>query len=294
MQLGRIHEGLDHFDAAREAYEKVLKITPAFAPALNQLAMLYSSRPETLEMGYALAEKARETNPRGSRTADILGWISYKKGDYRKALPLLQESAAMLPESPEVQYHLGMAQYMLGQEESATRTLQHAVDAGTDFPGKDSARKRLSVLAMDVSNAGKDTRNWLENYLREQPNDPVALMRSADVKQRDGALDQAIKIYERIVAENPLFDPAPRRLALLKQRNDCKQAMESSLNLNLPSPLKGEANAALSECSKEAYQPKPPIECDRALDFSGMTLPGLAADNTGQPAETDCARKPPL
>ena len=36
-----------------------------------------------------------------------------------------------------------------------------------------------------------------------------------EVQQRDGAVDQAVKTYEKVVADNPLYAPATRQLALL-------------------------------------------------------------------------------
>ena len=40
-------------------------------------------------------------------------------------------------------------------------------------------------------------------------------MRLGEVQQRDGAVDQAVKTYEKVVADNPLHAPATRQLALL-------------------------------------------------------------------------------
>ena len=72
----------------------------------------------------------------------------FKKGDYGNALRLLQESAGKLPDLPEIQFHVGMAHYMMGEEEPARLALQKAVDATADFPGKDEARQRLTLLAI--------------------------------------------------------------------------------------------------------------------------------------------------
>jgi tetratricopeptide (TPR) repeat protein len=68
----------------------------------------------------------------------------------------------------------------------------------------------------------------LENYLRERPNDPVALARLADIQQQSGAVDQAVKTYEKIIADNPLYAPATRQLALLYGRlsTDSPKAFE--------------------------------------------------------------------
>jgi Tfp pilus assembly protein PilF len=70
-------------------------------------------------------------------------------------------------------------------------------------------------LAIPAGTANATVRTQLENYLRESPNDPVALTRLAEVQQREGAVDQAVKTYEKVVADNPAYAPAMHQLALL-------------------------------------------------------------------------------
>jgi tetratricopeptide (TPR) repeat protein len=214
MQLGMINEQMKHFDAARDAYEKLLAVAPNSAMALNNLAVLYSEHFGQLDKAYDLAQKAKEA-ANDPHIADTLGWILFKRGDYNGALPLLQESVAKLPTLPEIQFHLGMTYYMLGEEEPARVALQKAVDAPADFPAKDQARRRLTLLAIPAGTANATVRTQLENYLRESPNDPVALTRLAEVQQREGAVDQAVKTYEKVVADNPAYAPAMHQLALL-------------------------------------------------------------------------------
>ena len=100
LQLAFIQQNLKHFNEARDAYEKLLASAPNFAPALNNLAVLYSDNLGQLDKAYDLAKKARENAPNDPHSADTLGWILYKKGDYSSALPLLQESAGKLPAIP--------------------------------------------------------------------------------------------------------------------------------------------------------------------------------------------------
>src|SRR5215831_4078615 len=116
MQLAMIQEQLKHFDAARDAYEKLLTVAPNFPLALNNLAVLYSEHLGQLDKAYDLAKRAKETVNQ-PHIADTLGWILFKRGDYSNALPLLQEGASKLPDQPEIQFHLGMAYYMVGEEE---------------------------------------------------------------------------------------------------------------------------------------------------------------------------------
>src|SRR5262245_34820289 len=191
MQLAMIQEQLKHFDAARDAYERLLTVAPNVPLALNNLAVLYSEHFGQLDKAYDLAKRAKEAVNQ-PHIADTLGWILFKRGDYSNALPLLQEGAGKLPDQPEIQFHLGMAYYMVGEEGPARVALQKAVDARADFPGKDEARRRLTLLAIPVGTANAAVRTELENYLRESPNDPVALARLAEVQQREGAVDQAL------------------------------------------------------------------------------------------------------
>ena len=59
---------------------------------------------------------------------------------------LLKESAAKLPESAEVQYHLGMAALKAGDTATAKKSLTSAVAASANFAGKEEAQKALAQL----------------------------------------------------------------------------------------------------------------------------------------------------
>jgi len=215
IELGMLQERLKHFPEARDAYEKVINTAPNSALALNNLAVLYAEQFGQIDKAYDLAKRAKDAAPGDSNIADTLGWITFKKGDYRNALPPLQESAAKLPNSPEVQYHLGLTQYMLGDEQAAKTTLQKAVQLPSAFPQKEEAQQRLAVLTVDTQNPTEGARQTLESYLRQQPKDPVALTRLARLQQRGGLADQAIDTYRKAVDADSSFAPALRDLALL-------------------------------------------------------------------------------
>jgi tetratricopeptide (TPR) repeat protein len=168
-----------------------------------------------LDTAYDLAKKARDAAPNEPHMADTLGWILFKRGEYGNALRPLQAAGAALADSPEIQFHVGMAHYMLGDEAPARLALQKAADANAEFAGKNEARQRLALLAINPATADAAARTQLETFLRERPNDPAALVRLAQMQVRDGAADQAIRTYEKLVADSPLYAPATRQLALL-------------------------------------------------------------------------------
>jgi tetratricopeptide (TPR) repeat protein len=215
MQLAMIHEQQKDYPAARDVYEKLLGVAPNFALALNNLAVVYSEHLGKLDTAYDLAKKAREIAPNEPHMGDTLGWILFKRGEYGNALRPLQEAASALASNAVIQFHLGMNQYMLGDEASAQLALQKAADAGTDFPEKDEARQRLALLAVDAAKPDAAARTELEKFLRDKPNDPAAMVRLAQMQVRDGSREQAIKTYEKVVADSPFYAPAARQLVLL-------------------------------------------------------------------------------
>src|SRR5262249_20378050 len=158
---------------------------------------------------------AREIAPNEPHMADTLGWILYQRGEYTGAVRPLREAATALADHPEIQFHLGMAEYMLGDEAPARTALQKAASASTDFAGKEEAARRLAVLAINAATADSTARTQLEKFLKERPNDPAAVMRLAQIQVRDGAIDKAIKTYEKLIADVPVYAPAARQLTLL-------------------------------------------------------------------------------
>lgn len=212
MLLALTHEKMNEFAKARDAYEKVLLTKPDFAPALNNLAFLYAERLNEFDKAYELAQKARILQPGDAVIADTLGWILYKRGDYKQAIALLQESARNLPNNPEIQYHLGMASYMMGRTDEARIAFRQASAAPIDFPGKDEAERRLSLLD-DEKN--KETPRDLEVMLKEQPDDPLAQVRLGESYEKRGAFAQAARSYEKAITLNPNLLSAITKLAQL-------------------------------------------------------------------------------
>jgi TolA-binding protein len=61
-------------------------------------------------------------------------------------LRLLADSAQKLPNNPEIQYHLGMAQAKMNQSAEAKHTLERALAMSSNFAGRDEAQKARSQL----------------------------------------------------------------------------------------------------------------------------------------------------
>jgi tetratricopeptide (TPR) repeat protein len=215
MSVATIYGRTKDFPRARKAYEKLISLKPDYAPALNNLAYLYSEHFVLPDKARDLAQKARTLQPNDAGIADTLGWILYKKGDYQQALTLLQESARKLPHDPEVQFHLGMANYMMGHKESAREAFVRAAAAPNDFTGKEECQRRLAQLESADGNTVELSAKGLEKVSQQQPNDPVAQLRLGESYEKEGAFREAAAAYEEAIKLNPELLAAAVKLAEL-------------------------------------------------------------------------------
>jgi tetratricopeptide (TPR) repeat protein len=203
LQIGLIQESLTNYSAARDAYERVLTVNTNYAVALNNLAYLYCEHFNQIDKAAQLAEQAHRLYPTNYAMADTLGWILYRKADYPKALSALTQATAAAPNEPDGQCHLGLVCYALGQEGPARLAFERGLQGDKDFPGKDEARRRAAILAIDPKSPDPATQSLLEKRVAEDPDDAIALVRLAGIFNRTGTPDKAIKAYEQALAKNP-------------------------------------------------------------------------------------------
>ena len=215
MTLALLYERTNDFAKARDAYERLLSINPNSISALNNLACLYVDRLNDLGKAYDLARKARELQRDDPAVADTFGWVLSKRGEYQQALPILQESAAKLPDSPEVQFHLGMTAYMMGQTDLAKVAFQKAASAAKDFPGKEESKRRLALLKSGAGVSPELSISQLEGMTKEQPNDVISQMRLGEAYEKQGASNKAASAFEQALKLNPRLASAVTRLAQL-------------------------------------------------------------------------------
>ena len=215
MTLALVYERMKDYPKARDAYEKLLSIKPNFVPALNNLAYLYTEQLNDLDKAYDLARKAHDLQGQDAAIGDTFGWVLYKRGDYQQALPILQESAEKAPDNPEIQFHLGMTAYMMGQTDLARVALQKAASAAKDFPGKDESKRRLALLESGTGASPELSISQLEAMTKEQPNDVIAQMRLGEAYEKQGAADKAAAAFEQALKLNPKLASAVTKLAQL-------------------------------------------------------------------------------
>ena len=230
MMCAEIHAADKDYPAAAAAYEKALVADPKFSPAMNNLAYLYSENLNQLNRAYALAQEAHKLLPFDPSTADTLGWISFRRGDFTSAFALLKESTAKPAAAavPEIQYHFGMASYMVAEEASAKAALAAALGKTkeNEFVWREECQRALTLLEINPLTADAAAQQLLEKRLAANGADPVALTRLAAIYSRDGQTDKAIVAHQKMLGAIPNHLPAMVSLARLYAAKDVPKAYE--------------------------------------------------------------------
>jgi len=141
--LAQVYEFVGDVDRARQTYQDALKVDPNSYQTLSNLARLYADHGGSLSDALELAQKAKAEQPDDPGVNDSLGWIYYKQGLYRSAVPVLESAVAKNPQAARFQFHLGMAYLATGQNAQAHTTLQTALQAGLSGEEARSAQEAL-------------------------------------------------------------------------------------------------------------------------------------------------------
>jgi tetratricopeptide (TPR) repeat protein len=203
--IASLFKEMGDLERAIEAFKKVIEIEPGFAAAYNNLAYLYLANPGQLEQAYEAAKQARQLEPANPAIADTIGWIAFQREDYAGAMGLVQEAAKALPDNAEVQFHLGMAAYMMGEPDQAREALEKALAGAGELDDDDtqSARKRLATIGIVRDGAKSPSTDDLEGIIAEDAGDIIALVELGRAYERANRGNEAVTTYEKALEINP-------------------------------------------------------------------------------------------
>jgi tetratricopeptide (TPR) repeat protein len=133
---------------AIEQYRRALQQQPHNPLVLNNLAYLLAWKGNQADQALPYAQQALELNPGSADAAGTLGWVLFKMGLYREALPLLTQAASQDRDStqPNVairRYHLAMTYLKLGDKRKGLEALRQALEKN---PNLEEARMAQALL----------------------------------------------------------------------------------------------------------------------------------------------------
>jgi len=148
LLLGTAYEHEGKYEEAIAAYEKVLAVDADLLAVRNNLAALladFRTDGRSLERALELAEGLEDTgNP---VFVDTLGWVHYRLGNFKVAIPFLEDAVDQAGQVPVLRYHLGMAYLADGRSILAEEQLALAMaDVDLDYTGRSEAQSALREL----------------------------------------------------------------------------------------------------------------------------------------------------
>jgi len=147
--LGLCYGRLGNKQAAADCYAEAVRLAPDDPWILNNAGYGLAELDMNLDEALRLTKAAVQKCPDVGAIVDSLGWVYYKKSVYQDrayledALYHLERAVRLLPDDPEVRYHLGEAYRARGQNAQAAAEFRRALKLA---PGYVKARRALQEL----------------------------------------------------------------------------------------------------------------------------------------------------
>ena len=117
--LGMLQDKMNLKKEMVTSMSKVIDIEPDHSQALNYLAYSWAETGENLDKAESFARKAANKEKDDAFILDTLGWVLYKKGDFKKAVDVLEKAHVMQPEVAIISEHLGDVYIKLNMHDKA-------------------------------------------------------------------------------------------------------------------------------------------------------------------------------
>ena len=144
---------LDSDDRTTEAvkvFETLLKMRPRDGNIQNALGYTLADRKRQLARAESLIREAVAQRPDSAAFIDSLGWVRFRRGDKKGALPFL-ERAWRLSREAEIGAHLGEVLWAMGEKSKAREIWARAMVAA---PESKPLRATIERLADEVRKTG--------------------------------------------------------------------------------------------------------------------------------------------
>jgi tetratricopeptide (TPR) repeat protein len=139
FELGAAHERAGKIAESERYFEQCLSLSPNFPPALNYLGYMWAERGTNLARARDMIELAVKADPTNAAYLDSLGWVLFKQGQPREALPHILKSVELNDEPDSTLHdHLGDIYWALKEYGKAREAWRKAL---TIEPGKEIEKK---------------------------------------------------------------------------------------------------------------------------------------------------------
>jgi tetratricopeptide (TPR) repeat protein len=144
FRLGVVYDKWGRKETSIEQMRTVIELDPKHANALNYLGYTYADQGKNLDEAERLVKEALKYKPDDGYITDSLGWVYYKKGEYKKALGVLQRAVELVPDDPIILEHLGDAYRKNDDPRNALKYYKRSLKVKDK--DRDELRQKISEL----------------------------------------------------------------------------------------------------------------------------------------------------
>ena len=142
--MGVVYDKWGQKEASIASMKQVIRLEPDNANALNYLGYTYADMGIHLDEAERLIRQALEHKPGDGYIIDSLAWVYYKRGDYQKALPLLEQASQLVPDDPIIKEHLGDVYAKLNRISEALESYRQSIENGHTEP--ETIEQKIQLL----------------------------------------------------------------------------------------------------------------------------------------------------
>ncbi|MCB1651488.1 MAG: tetratricopeptide repeat protein [Alphaproteobacteria bacterium] len=140
---GMAYEQLDQWDKAEKDLQAALAIKPDHPFILNYLGYAWADQGKNLDQSLNMITRAANLRPDDGYITDSLGWVLYRLGEYKQAVPHLEKAVELMPYDPTINDHLGDAYWRVGRKLEARFQWQRAINHAEEDGQKSEIEAKL-------------------------------------------------------------------------------------------------------------------------------------------------------
>ena len=141
-QFAIVSQGIGDVEMSERLLVDILSRQPENAAALNALGFMLLEKTDRLTEASAYIEKAFEMFPEDAAIKDSMGWLQFKKGNFKEAAVLLF-SAYQKTEDPEIAGHLIQVLVSQGETKQAKELLVRMMEQYPDDERLKSIQRKI-------------------------------------------------------------------------------------------------------------------------------------------------------
>ncbi|NOX35042.1 MAG: tetratricopeptide repeat protein [Deltaproteobacteria bacterium] len=148
FRLGALQDKTGFKEKSLETMKRIIEIDPKDASALNYLGYSWADLGIKLDKALLLIKRAYKIRPDDGYIIDSLGWVYYKKGEYKKAVEYLEKAAKLTSFETIISEHLGDAYLKADQPDKALDVYKKALSNAKDTDKEAVIEIKKKIKAM--------------------------------------------------------------------------------------------------------------------------------------------------